>query len=518
MRDDLHAIEFESVRKWLEQLAVTPYGKEAARELAPAPEIRLAKTMQTSVSTARQLLEQNRQPTLEQLPNIRAALKQSQQKGAMLTPQALHNILTTLECAKTLLSTLATTPKLYPENEALPVLPAGLMQLLTKQLARPNGLSPQASEAYEQCLSQRQALRVRAEEGLRDVIASVPSMRWGKDILAWSGERICAALKSEYVPQVQGVRRGVLQLKRLELVEPMSLVTINNALEKNAAELDKEQQRILREITQQVSAVVAEIETCVALITWVDLAFAGAHLSVNMNAHAPTLVEEPVLELNEAYHPVLLLQFQHKQIPQPVPLTLKFSPDKPVLIITGPNTGGKTVALKTVGLLTAMALSGLHIPAERNCIVGGYRRILVDLGDRQSLFHHLSTFAGHVESMKRILDLADEHSLVLLDELGTGTDPEDGAAIANAFIDELLERKCCAVINTHLPSVKRSATTKPAIQVAAMSFDLGKLAPTYKIVLGVVGESYGIAVAERCGLDRKLIEKARKYIQEIKRE
>jgi DNA mismatch repair protein MutS2 len=183
--------------------------------------------------------------------------------------------------------------------------------------------------------------------------------------------------------------------------------------------------------------------------------------------------------------------------------------------VTGPNTGGKTVVLKTVGLLVAMAQCGLHIPSEGRCVVGRYTRLMVDVGDRQSLYHHLSTFAGHVETLKRILDEADSGALVLLDELGTGTDPEEGAALAMAVLDELLERGAHGVVTTHLTPLKQYATDHDRILNAAMAFDHERLSPTYELCLGESGASLGLTIAGRGGLPDSVVARARHHLRRL---
>ena len=201
--------------------------------------------------------------------------------------------------------------------------------------------------------------------------------------------------------------------------------------------------------------------------------------------------------------------------PELVLMDIRLDETDTIVIISGPNTGVKTVELKTLGLLTVMAHFGLHIPAEGDCSIGDYRKVIVDVGDHQSLFHHLSTFAGHVEVLKRILDEADKDTLVLLDELGTGTDPEEGAALAMAVLDELLERRVQGIVNTHLSPLKDYADRRASIRNASMQFDHERLEPTYRLQIGVPGVSLGLTIAEKNGLPKDLIGRAREHLCEI---
>jgi len=299
------------------------------------------------------------------------------------------------------------------------------------------------------------------------------------------------------------------------LVEPMEAIQANNRLETASGRLNAEQQRVLRDITSEVRAHGGALEEVIAALTWVDLALAAGRLSEHMNAHPPQLADGQRVTLDQAYHPLLLLQFADGSLGRPVPLSLRLDPSQRLMLISGPNTGGKTVALKTLGLLVTMAYCGLHIPAEGDCVVGDYARVMVDVGDHQSLFHHLSTFAGHVEVLKRILREADERTLVLLDELGTGTDPEEGAALAMAVLDELAERGVQGIVNTHLTPLKEYAADRAHVLNASMRFDHEHLKPTYQLEVGVPGRSLGLVIAEQNGIAPALVERARAHLARI---
>ncbi|HET9122030.1 MAG TPA: hypothetical protein VFN52_00875, partial [Acidiferrobacteraceae bacterium] len=299
---------------------------------------------------------------------------------------------------------------------------------------------------------------------------------------------------------------------RQVIVEPMEVVGLNNRLETLNGQIDAEQMLLRRQFTDRIREVLSHWEDVITVLSWVDLAIAAARLSIQFNATAPTLVEEPVLVLDRAYHPALLVQFAaDRSGAPPVPLSLVLDRQQRMVIVTGPNTGGKTVVLKTVGLLVLMARCGLHIPAEGACTVGLFRELMVGIGDGQSLYHHLSTFAGHVETLKRLMGEADEHTLVLIDELGTGTDPEEGAALAMAVLDELAERRVPGLITTHLPPLK--VYERRGVIRASMEFDPVRLAPTYRLLLGSAGASHGLTIAGRNGLPEALIARARDYLQ-----
>ncbi len=290
---------------------------------------------------------------------------------------------------------------------------------------------------------------------------------------------------------------------------------MKNRAEALSGQQEVEIQALLREVTEFLRGHLAVLGRMLDALTWIDLALAAGKLSAQFNAHAPQMVDVPRIQLDRAYHPALLLQFAGGQGPRPVPLSVTLDAHQPMLIITGPNTGGKTVVLKTVGLLVTMAHCGLHIPADGDCIIGDFSRVIVDIGDPQSFYHHLSTFAGHVEALKRILRDAGRGTLVLLDELGTGTDPEEGAALAMAVLDELAARHVQGIVTTHLAPLKAFAAHHDWLTNASMAFDEARLQPTYQLQIGTTGRSLGLVIARKNGLPQEVVERAQAYLRRM---
>jgi DNA mismatch repair protein MutS2 len=517
MQADLKALEFDAIRRLLEKLTATPYGADAARALEPAPNLEIARNMQAAVTEARQLVDAGLAPTIGQLPDVRAALRQASSPGAALSSQALYNLQLVMNAGNQLAGALAERPKLYPGDLAELRAPQPVVEILDRTLVGAGTLRDDASKALVEYFGERKAIREQVEEVIRQRMAKADIKDLFEDPkkVDWYNERGVLTVRGTEADRVKGVRRGTAMGGRDVIVEPMEAVPHNNRLEAVNGKITGEQQRLLREITGVIREHVEALQQMLSAITWVDLALAAGQLSRAMHAHAPQLIDEASVELNQAYHPLLLLQFADGNGPQPVPLSIRLGGDNTILLITGPNTGGKTVALKTLGLLTVMAYCGLHIPAEQDCVIGSYRKVIVDVGDHQSLFHHLSTFAGHVEVLKRILEEADQDTLVLLDELGTGTDPEEGAALAMAVLDELLERRVQGIVNTHLSPLKDYADQRQSIQNASMQFDHERLTPTYQLQIGVPGVSLGLTIAEKNGLPKELIGRAREHLCEI---
>ena len=520
MTHDLGFYDFDSIQRLLESLTSTPYGQEAARDLQPPDRIEVARQMQRSVTVARQMVDANQLPDLDNVPNIRAAMRQAASPGAALNVKALSNIRQVLLVGKSLVAVLQNWPPLYPQSIDHLMPEATLSTAIDQVVSSEGYLRRDASSKLEQCWEDCEAQREQAEVLLRDLLKK-KEIKYGvreRDGVDWQGDRAVLRVRAEVADRVQGVRRGHHQGGKDELIEPVEVVPLNNRIEKLAGQIRAEQQLILRELTAVVQQFLEPLETLLDTITWIDLALAGGRLSQQFNGHAPRLNDEPGLHLVDAYHPLLLIQFMQGTLDQPVPVSFKLDSRQAFLLITGPNTGGKTVVLKTVGMLVTMASCGLHIPAEQDCSIGWYDHVMVDMGDRQSLYHQLSTFAGHVEMMKRILAQANERSLLLLDELGTGTDPDEGAALAMALIDQLCEKGCQGVVNTHLSPLKEYARQHDRVTNAAMEFDKDTLSPTYRLKVGESGISYGLAVAQKNGLAENVIMLAKDYLQMIKKQ
>lgn len=516
MHADLKALEFEAIRRLLEKLTRTPFGADAARHLEPAPDLGSAQRMLEAVTAMRTALDAGDAPAIAESPEIRPALRQAAQPGSALSGMALRNLRQVMTACAALQPAVAARPAMYPGPCIHLLPPPDLLALLDRSIHISGRVRDDASPRLVELHAQSRTLREQVTAALKtrmqadDVRAAMTG-----DRIVWQGARGLLSVPSSHADRIKGVRRGGASSGRDQLVEPMEAVADNNRLETLSGQQDMENQQVLRDVTEVVRRHLPALEDMLGALTWIDLALAAGQLSVHLNAHAPTLVAEPRVLLDGAYHPALLLQFAQQQGPQPVPLSIMLDAGQPMLVITGPNTGGKTVVLKTVGLLTVMAHCGLHIPADGDCVIGSFSRVIVDIGDPQNLYHHLSTFAGHVETLKRLLAEADAGTLVLLDELGTGTDPEEGAALAMAVLDELTRRKVHGVVTTHLSPLKDFAGQHPRLANASMQFDFEHLKPTYRLQIGSSGRSLGLLIARRNGLPGELVDRAQEHLQTI---
>jgi len=311
--------------------------------------------------------------------------------------------------------------------------------------------------------------------------------------------------------RVRGIVHDRSQSGATLFVEPEGAVEANNELVQASLEEESEVLRILAALTDAVRAALPDLQALVAGIGRLDLIFGRGELALRMNAVEPTVSAERVVALRGALNPLLLAQSWREPERPVVPVDLDLDGARPLLIITGPNAGGKTLALKTLALLSLMAQSGLHVPAKEGARLPAFSQIFAIVGDDQSVAENLSTFSAFVKQLREVLAHVDERSLVLLDELGAGTDPDDGAALAQAVLEELAERGALSVASTHLAPLKGFASSYPRARNASVEFDQERLAPTFRLVYDRPGQSYALAIGARLGLSPALIERAHSY-------
>ena len=332
------------------------------------------------------------------------------------------------------------------------------------------------------------------------------------EVITLRNERFVIPVRVENRKDLPGVVHGTSSSGATLFLEPLETLELNNELVRLKERAEEEIQNILRSLTAQIRERLEDLRSAVETLGYLDFSFAKARFSREFRCVIPEVNDEGLLTITDGRHPILerSLALQQKNV---VPISVELNSRRHILVVSGPNTGGKTVALKTVGLLTLMALSGLPVPAASAnvCVL---KEVFTDIGDRQSIAENLSTFSSHLVNIREILETVSAPALVLMDELGTGTDPEEGSALGVAIVERLRSKGVLAVLTTHHNGLKMYATTTPGVANASVEFDNASLQPTFRLIHGVAGNSSGIDIASRLGLDEAIVSHARRLVSE----
>ncbi len=551
----LHTLELPKVLERLAAQAAFSASKELARGLRPTADLEEARRRHTATSEARRLLAVKGSLSIGGARDVRPGAEAAA-RGAVLEPVDLLDVKSTLLAARAM-------QRLFEKSDAgAPVLAAIAARLdpCPEIVAAVSGALDDRGEVLDTASAKLGALRretrvtrERLETRLQRLIGDAKVAPLLQEAIITQREgRYVIPLRAEFKGRIKAIVHDQSASGATLFVEPIAVVELNNRVREIELEEKEEVRRILAELSARVGARAEAITATVEALADLDLAFAKARYAEVLKAAEPLLLAatrspppaaglpsamgeggaslragtgereagsapstSPLrgsaqergarLKLMRARHPLL-------EPATVVPIDLILEEDTRALVLTGPNTGGKTVSLKTAGLLALMAGCGLHLPATSGSEVTLFRAVLADIGDEQSIEQSLSTFSSHVANIVRILEQADSGSLVLLDELGAGTDPQEGAALARAILDELLRREATTLVATHYPELKTYAHATPGARNASVEFDLETLRPTYRLTIGLPGRSNALAIAERLGLNRDLIESARSLL------
>ncbi len=495
---------------------------EAARALLPAKHRSEALKRLAETSEARQLLEVNPTVSIGGARDLREILNAAARQ-IPLEPHQLLDVKYTLVAARRLGRLFERERESYPHlaELALGLPPSlGLIDAISSALSERGEILDSASPQLAAVRRDLKIARDRLLSQLERMVSSSQISPYLQDALITQRDgRYVLPVRADFKGKVKGIIHDQSASGATVFIEPLGIVEKNNRLRELQLAEEEEERRVLAALTAQVAKHHSALETMLEALAALDLAFARARYAEALMAVEPKLVPmtegrgrktetrppSPVLRLYQARHPLLDPETV-------VPIDVDLPPETRALVITGPNTGGKTVTLKTVGLLTLMAQSGLHIPAAPGSEISFFDAVYADIGDEQSIEQSLSTFSGHVTNIKRILASADSRSLVILDELGAGTDPQEGAALARALLTYLVERGITTLVTTHHPELKAYAHATPGVVNASVEFDLETLRPTYHLIIGLPGRSNALAIAERLGLPQEVIAAARKEI------
>ncbi len=513
----LTTLELPKVLERLAAHAAFSASKGLARSLDPTVELAVARRRQAETTEAAKLLSIHSSLSIGGAHDVRPQALQAS-RSAVLEPQELLDVKSTLISARTLTRFFekgaSGAPTLGEIAGRLQPTP-GLIDAITQTLDDRGEVLDSASSALGSIRADLRLAYERLNTKLQKLITdpkNIPMLQ--EPIITQRDGRYVIPLRAEFKGRIRAIVHDQSASGATLFIEPLTVVDLNNQVRELALAERDEVRRILAALSDLVGQHRTAIVETVEALAQLDLAFAKARYAEVLRASEPVLsVRKPT----RPGHPGSILRLRHARHPlldpaSVVPIDLELDPDTFILVITGPNTGGKTVSLKTAGLLALMAQCGLHLPAQSGSELTIFDAVYADIGDEQSIEQSLSTFSSHITTIIRVLGQADEGSLVVLDELGAGTDPQEGSALARAILSVLIDRRVTTLVATHYSELKAYAHTTAGVRNASMEFDLETLRPTYHLTIGLPGRSNALAIAQRLGLGQDLIERARTLV------
>lgn len=510
----LTTLEYTRILEQLEKYAAFSASQKLAHTLRPTNDYRLAVDRLARTTEARRLLNDHAEISVGGARDIRPQVTLAV-RGGVLEITDFIDIKSTLESTRDLGRFFSKQDQNFPQlcRIAIPLTPpVGLIEAISQVISEKGEIVDDASPQLATLRAQSRTAHDRLQRKLEQIISDPDITRFlQENIITQRNGRYVVPLRAEHKGRFKSVVQDQSASGSTLFVEPLAVVELNNALFELQLAEKEEIHRILAELSVKVKGAAEELNEIVNALAMLDLSLMCAKYAENLNASEP-IFHHPNELANDQTSPILkLLQARHPLIdPQRVvPIDILLQDGIFSLVITGPNTGGKTVTLKTAGLLALMAQSGLHIPVQSGSEIMLFRDVYADIGDEQSIEQSLSTFSGHITNIVRILKKARWNTLVLLDELGAGTDPQEGSALARAIMQNLIEKKVPCLIATHYPELKAFAHTQAGVMNASMEFDLATLQPTYHLILGLPGKSNALAIASKLGMDNEIIDLAR---------
>ncbi len=509
----LKVLEFDKIRELLCKRCLSEMGRELAASIFPTKDREIAEKEIRQTTELKEILLYEEGFPLASMHDVRGSLEKARAEGGYLDPRELLNLAQILVISRSLIRFFKNKKEKYPTVGSLASELRSFDQLLSaiNGAVDPSGeIRDSASGRLSDIRHQQKTLRNRILDKLERMIGTRKAKGPRQDdIITMRDGRYVIPMEESDFYQSRGIIHDRSRSGATVFVEPLVVVKMNNQLRELSLEEEAEIERILVEICDMIREELKDLDVTVRVLQELDFIHAKAQLSFDYDGNPPLLNEQGHIKLIEARHPLLQMSRGRNQV---VPLSLALGQDYTTLIITGPNAGGKTVALKTAGLLTLMVAAGLHIPVKPHSEISVFRSVCADIGDEQSIEMDLSTFSSHVLHIKEALIDADSQSLILLDELGGGTDPKEGVALGEAVIDDLIRKEARAVITTHHGALKLLAQEYPQIRNASMEFNKETLTPTYRFLMGYPGSSYAIQIAQRLGMPEEIIRKAQEVL------
>ena len=507
----LDVLEYDKIRELLVGYAASGLGIRLAQEIQPLTDLYRIERLIAETTELKRLLSPDRYLPLGGLHDLSPILEKLDKGAEILIIEEIMHVKETLRAFRIVKGYLEDAKGDYPHLRRL----AGSIRLYSEIDAKientlnENGaVKSSASPELKSIRKTIQAVKGRIQSKLQSTLRSKSVSPYLQDpIIRERKGRPVIAVKERDASRVPGAVRDRSDRGNTVFIEPEAVRELGNELQAAIDAEGAEIVRLLSEITAKIAAVTAPMGETLKILAHLDLTYAKVRFSRDYEMNPPTLNGNGWLNLKVARHPLLLTlqREEDSDIEVVVPIDFRLGGDFNTLIITGPNTGGKTITLKTVGLLTLMAQSGMHIPAREGSELAVFSRITADIGDEQSIEQSLSTFSSHLRNIAEILSSADENSLVLLDELGGGTDPAEGAALGKSILEYLHTRNARTVVSTHISPLKNLGYTVPGIENASVEFDIATLRPTHKLLIGTPGGSNALAIAQRLGLPDEVI-------------
>ena len=508
----LEKLEYGKILGYIAKYCFTEIGKENVLATTPLNDIKAADHEGSLVTEAKEIYIKNIPPPLEYLPDLRVVLTQSTIENSVLDSKKILEVLRLAIISRNLSNYLKsnseTSPKIYAISRNLfvdKVFEHHIQKIITET-------GEIKENASFQLLSIRKEIKGKKDELVKVVNRIVKNLNEQdivrEDYLTLRDGRVVIPVKAEHKRHIRGFIHSESSTGQTVYIEPEQTLELNNEIITLSFAEKREIEKLLRELTRLIGTVSLQLKETLKIVSEIDSIFARAQYSIEILGSFPTINNKKPLELNDARHPLILKRLSRERA---VPLSVRIDQNK-VIIITGPNAGGKTVVLKTMGLISLLLQSGVHIPASPDSNMHFFDNILLDIGDEQSIEDDLSTFSSHLANIRHVLEKADENSLVLLDEIGTGTDPAEGSALAASVLVTLGKQGAIVFASTHHGSLKIIANELEGFENAAMQFDNINLKPTYLFKQGIPGSSYAFEVAKRIGFTNGFFKIAENYL------